>query len=301
MGPDQYWDKGYHQFLKVNKNNIHKLKAYDQDCKQNVCAVIRSKFPFIRVTLGNNTVSALWDTGSDLSLIAEDKIKEGIELSPVMLNDTPQAVEGSKVNCKGKMVLNVKIGTTLVKQHTFYVVQGLVVPYLLGADFQAKLGEFVMDWRKGELRLEDGSCCSFYHSYQSSSAAVNLHPVLVRPAETIELAAGTETAVLCNLDKPLSCNEVLIEPIALQNDLVGVCRIVTRPKTLQQVILRVANLDSQIQTLYKNQKLAWANPNFEVGFQNSRQSHPKSRKIKRRFFRISSNLCSKIPSCLARK
>ena len=139
MGPDQYRDKGYHQFLKVNKDNIHKLKAYDQNCKQNVCAVIRSKSPFIRVTLGNNTVSALWDTGSDLSLIAEDKIKEGIELSPVMLNDTPQAVEGSKVNCKGKMVLNVKIGTTLVKQHTFYVVQGLVVPYLLGADFQANL------------------------------------------------------------------------------------------------------------------------------------------------------------------
>jgi hypothetical protein len=41
------------------------------------------------------------------------------------------------------MTLNVQIGTT-VKQHTLYVVQGLVVPYLLGADFQARLGKFVM-------------------------------------------------------------------------------------------------------------------------------------------------------------
>ena len=59
---------------------------------------------------------------------------------------------------------------------------------------------------------------------------------MVRPAETIELAAGTETAVLCNLDEPLACNEVLTEPITQQTELVGVCRIVTCPKTAQQVI-----------------------------------------------------------------
>ncbi len=72
----------------------------------------------------------------------------------------PRAVEGSKVNCKGKMTLNVQIGTTVVKQHTFFVVQGLVVPFLSAADIQAMLGEFVMDWQTGELRLEDGSYCS---------------------------------------------------------------------------------------------------------------------------------------------
>lgn len=33
------------------------------------------------------------------------------------------------------------------------------------------------------------------------------------------------------------------------------------------------------QTLHKNQKLAWANPNFEVGFQDSLQSRPGSRRI----------------------
>ena len=119
-----------------------------------------------------------------------------------------------------------------------------------------------MDWRREELRLEDGSCCNFYHSYESSSAAVALHPVVVTPVETIELAARTETTVLCNLDKPLSCNEVLIEPITLEAELVGACRMVIRPKTPQQVILRVANLVFQVQTLYKNKKLAWANPNF---------------------------------------
>ena len=217
--------------------------------------------------MGKNTISALWDTGSDFSLIAADKVNEGIELTPVMQNETPQAVEGSNVNCKGKMTLNVQIGTTVVKQHTFYVVQGLVVPYLLGTYFQARLGEFVI-FRREELGLEDGSCCSFYHSYQSSSAAIELRPVVVRPVETIELAAGTETAILCNLDKPLACNEVLIEHITQQTELVRVCRIVTRPKTAQQIILRVSNLNSQVQTLYMNQKLALANPNFEVEFQN---------------------------------
>ena len=46
-----------------------------------------------------------------------------------MQHETPQAVEGSKVNIKSKMTLYVQIGTTIVKQHTFYVVQKLVVPY----------------------------------------------------------------------------------------------------------------------------------------------------------------------------
>ena len=83
-------------------------------------------------------------------------------LTHFMPKETSQAVEGSKVYCRGKLTLNVQIGNTMVKQHTFYVVHGLVVPYFLGADFQAMLGEFIMDWRRGELRLEDGSCCSFY-------------------------------------------------------------------------------------------------------------------------------------------
>ena len=78
------------------------------------------------MTLGNQVVSALWDTGSDLSLIGSDKVKEEIELTPEMANETPQAVEGSQVYCRSKMTLNVQIGNTIVKQHTFYVVPGFV-------------------------------------------------------------------------------------------------------------------------------------------------------------------------------
>ena len=67
----------------------------------------------------------------------------------------------------------------------------------------------------------------------------------------------------------------LIEPITQQTELVVVCKIVTCPKTPNQVVLRVANFDSQVHTLYHKQKLAWANPNFEVGFQN-RNLEPES-------------------------
>ena len=77
--------------------------------------------------------------------------------------------------------------------------------------------------------------------------------------ETVELAGGTETAVLCTL--------------------VGACRMVTRLMTPQQVVLRVANIASQSQKLYKDQKLAWANPNFEVGFQSHPRSDAKSRGV----------------------
>ena len=111
-----------------------------------------------------------------------------------------------------------------------------------------------MRWRRRELKLEKGSCCTFHHNYQSSSAVVELPPVAVRSAETIKLKAETETSVLCNLETPLWCNEVLIEPITWQTELVGVCRIITRPKTHKQVVL----------TLCQNQKFARANPNFEV-------------------------------------
>jgi hypothetical protein len=99
MGPDQYWDKGYHQFIKVNKDNRH---AYDPDYNPNYCVTVHAKSPFVRVTLGKNTASALWDTGSDLSLITADKIKEGIELTPVMQNETPQAVGDQKSTVRVK-------------------------------------------------------------------------------------------------------------------------------------------------------------------------------------------------------
>ena len=137
----------------------------------------------------------------------------------------------------------------------------------------------MMDWRKGELRLEDGSRCTFQYTYLSSSAAAKLQPVIARPTETVLLASRTETAVLCDLDSPLPCNEVLIEPLNQQSDFVGACRIIIRPRTQHQVVLRVANLDSQTQKVYKGQKLAWANPNFEVGLHDSSSATEPKGKI----------------------
>ena len=71
-------------------------RAPDQD-SVNCCSLPQAKSPFIRVTIGKNVVSALWDSGSDLRLIAADKIKDEAELTPVDQGEIPRAVEGSKV------------------------------------------------------------------------------------------------------------------------------------------------------------------------------------------------------------
>ena len=121
-----------------------------------------------------------------------------------------------------------------------------------------------------ELRLEDGSLCSMYSTYQSSSSAAHLCSVIVGSTETLILPRSAETAILCELDSqsPLTCREVLIEPINQRTELVGACRMITQSKMTRQVILRVANFDTQDQKLYEGLKLAWANPNFEVGLRD---------------------------------
>ena len=112
MGPDQYWDWGYNQFVLINNENRRQLRENDQLGYPHCCGTPFNKSPFVRVTLERNIVSALWDSGSDLSLISADKVKEDMELTPLELDGTPQAVEGSKIEFKGKLTLNVCIGNT---------------------------------------------------------------------------------------------------------------------------------------------------------------------------------------------
>lgn len=144
-----------------------------------------TKSPFIRVKIINKNreeVSALLDTGSDLSLIESNQLSQELlnSMEPVVAHKKPCAVDGSEIQFKGKVHLDVRVGGMIVHQHTFYVVDKMVVQYLLGADFQSKLGQFSINWRFGTMRLSDGSNIKFQDNYRSSSAAYSLKSTLAR-------------------------------------------------------------------------------------------------------------------------
>lgn len=228
-----------------------------------------SKSPFIRVKILNKNreeVSALLDTGSDLSSIESNQLSQKLlnSMEPVVAHTKPCAVEGSEIQFKGKVHLDVRVGGIVVHQHTFYVVDKLVVPYLLGADFQSKLGQFSINWKLGSMRLCDGSNIKFQQNYKSSSASDCLKPTLARVQDTITVPGTSEAAVLCELDHPLDCPELLVEPVHQKDSFISACRMITKLHSPTQLVVRVANLARDPFTLYKGQKLAWANPEFTV-------------------------------------
>ena len=52
------------------------------------------------------------------------------------------------------MLRDIEIGGYLVKQHRFLVVNGLVVPPILGADFLACLGDVTFDFQHAKLLVK---------------------------------------------------------------------------------------------------------------------------------------------------
>ncbi len=100
MGPNQYRDRRFNHFLAVSQENRSLLRGVDELF---TCGPPLNKSPFVRVELGSDIVSALWDSGSDLSLIAADKVKDLAELQPIEFGESPQAVEGSVITFKGKL------------------------------------------------------------------------------------------------------------------------------------------------------------------------------------------------------
>lgn len=80
-----------------------------------------SKSPFIRVKITNKNreeVSALLDTGSDLSLIESNQLSQKLlnAMEPAVAHTKPCAVEGSEIQFKGKIHLHVRVGGIVVHQ-----------------------------------------------------------------------------------------------------------------------------------------------------------------------------------------
>ena len=92
-------------------------------------------------------------TGNPIdALVSANRLKQTTlaQLQAVTVSNC-RGVDSKLVDIRGELYRNIEIGGMLVKQHRFLVVEGLVVPLILGSDFLARLGEVTFDFPQSKL------------------------------------------------------------------------------------------------------------------------------------------------------
>ncbi|KIH62676.1 integrase core domain protein [Ancylostoma duodenale] len=99
--------------------------------------------PYLKVILGDNTVTALLDSGASISYMRKSTLTSlvtPVSISPHQL--TASTANGSTIQLQGSVALPVRIGTHSIL-HRFYIAadQDCPAPLLLGSDFIRNLNE----------------------------------------------------------------------------------------------------------------------------------------------------------------
>ena len=116
--------------------------------------------PYVKVEWINNesgersSLVALVDTGADWSLMKESEMseEERDELQPTDM--VGQGVTKQRIEIIGEIWRTIVIGGVEVPQQRFIVVQDMVTPVILGADFWARFGEFAIDFQRRKLKVQ---------------------------------------------------------------------------------------------------------------------------------------------------
>ncbi len=101
--------------------------------------MIRPSRPFVQVTLGNRCVSALYDSGADISCISDNEFRKiPVDQRPTRAQHDKLknyiSAGGQSLDVRGVFSLQVQVlGRTV--QHPFRVICGLHEKVILGADF----------------------------------------------------------------------------------------------------------------------------------------------------------------------
>ena len=159
--------------------------------------------PYVRVQVDRDAqLCALLDTGAAFSLIGKSTYDQlsGKQMSSVKIQC--QGVSGEKVSILGETDLNVCIGRES-QRHRFLVVEGLVVPMILGIDFMSKLGKLTIDLDGNSLTIH--RCKSVVSLlFEVEMGAPNLKSVDARLSEDITIKPLTEMLVKCDIPNSTS-------------------------------------------------------------------------------------------------
>ena len=96
-----------------------------------------------------------------------------------------RGVSGELVRMKGQVMCDIDIKGMIIQQRLL-VVEGLVVPVILGMDFLSQLGEVVFDFKRGKLHVSyTGVDVDLLDGYETFNKKLNSVQAQVKETVTI--------------------------------------------------------------------------------------------------------------------
>ena len=220
---------------------------------------------------------ALIDTGADWSLIDYEGLTEGEKAELQPSSERGQGVSGEPVKNMGVVWRSISLMSTdgvplVVDDQPFVVVQSMVTPLILGADFWSRLQAITLDFNQNTLRLDDYEMkCKLFQSAVSaaklSSVKEQTHCEVVIP-ETVEIPGRHEIVVLCTGRGMLEGGNYMVEPL---HDKKNAYRAAYGLTTVSdgKVAIRLANPADEPVKLVGGQKVALLYEDFEANDSHS--------------------------------
>ena len=183
--------------------------------------------------------NALLDTGADFSLVSANRLKQTTvaQLQAVTVSNC-RGVDNKLVNIRGELYRNIEIGGMLVKQHRFLVVEGLVVPLILGSDFLARLGEVTFDFPQSKLFIKHAKRVNMVKAYTGET--ISLATVHARMSTDTTIPVLSEQFVLCQAEGLRTKHDYLLEALRPEDTLVKPANAVVVPERDDEIWVRVA-------------------------------------------------------------
>ena len=119
--------------------------------------VSESKRPFCTITMGKTSVSALFDSGADKSIMSSDLYKQLTDdciVTKEMGRDYDEdctSASGGTLKCVGKAKIKFKIGPTEFR-HKFLIMESLTKPLIIGSDY-LDLYQGAIDYEAQAVRI----------------------------------------------------------------------------------------------------------------------------------------------------
>ena len=223
--------------------------------------------PYVQVKLRSTEFNALLDTGSEYSLMSDSSWREyKASFSVGGTEIKRQGVSGESVRIRGVCYCDVQIQGIKLVDHPFYIVEGLVVPVILGVDILKRLGVIKMEFERSRLLLGKSEEIAIMKNQQDIHVKKNPKLYARACAETI-LQPYSEAIVKCNV-AGLQCQEYLVEPLGGYDKFTraasSVIFLTKSTKNENEVFLRMVTVNNKSETIRKGDYLASLGSSFCV-------------------------------------
>ena len=216
--------------------------------------------PFVSVTgvLDHQDIDAMLDKGAEFSLISANRLSEDslncLKGSSVA---TCNGVGGELVQVKGQICRDVQLtGMHLeVFQLRLLVVEGLVVPVILGVDFLSRLSKVTFDFHEMKLLVSgSGETVKLLEDY--NDVGHKLETIHAQVQEFVSIPAGSEMFISCTARGMRQGQGNLGEPLRNRESMVKPAHSIVIPQSDKTLWIRVANANSQSEVLQKGEFVA---------------------------------------------